>query len=75
MSQAPPPHAPLAAPNAEKRNGLLTPDALAERWCVPKSQVYRLTRDGRLPVVKLGRYYRYCLEAVESFESGGGTDG
>ena len=56
---------------------LLTAEDLAERWQVPVSQVYRLTRDGRLPVVRLGRYYRYRLEAVEGFEAGGGvtTDG
>jgi excisionase family DNA binding protein len=38
---------------------LLTADQLAERWQVPKSHVYRLTRDGTIPAVKLGRYYRY----------------
>lgn len=47
---------------------LMTAEQLAERWQVPKSQVYRLTRDGRIPAVKLGRYYRYRLDAVEEFE-------
>ena len=54
---------------------LLTAEELAERWQVPKSHVYRLTRDGTVPAVKLGRYYRYRVEAVETFEQGGGTDG
>jgi len=56
---------------------LFTAEDLAERWQVPTSQVYRLTRGGHLPVVWLGRYYRYRLEAVEEFERGGGgvTDG
>ena len=70
-AQAPP--APQLGPNG-KRASLLTPEGLAERWSIPKSHVYRLTRDGRLPVVKLGRYYRYRVEAVETFEQGGGTD-
>jgi excisionase family DNA binding protein len=52
---------------------LLTAEQLAARWQVPKSQVYRLTREAKLPTVKLGRYYRYAVEAVESFEAGGGT--
>lgn len=52
---------------------LLTADQLAERWQVPKAQVYRLTRDGRLPVVQLGRYYRFTLAAIEAFELDGGT--
>jgi excisionase family DNA binding protein len=35
---------------------------------VPKSHVYRLTREGRIPTVRLGRYYRYRLSAVEAWE-------
>lgn len=50
---------------------LLTAEQLAERWQVPASHVYRLTRGGKVPVVKLGRYYRYRLDAIESFELGG----
>ena len=48
---------------------LLTADELAERWQVPKSHVYRLTREGRIPTVRLGRYYRYRLEAIERWEA------
>lgn len=49
---------------------LLTADQLADRWQVPKSHVYRLTRDGAIPAVKLGRYYRYAPAAIEAFEAG-----
>ena len=49
---------------------LLTAEQLAERWQVPKSHVYRLTRDGAIPAVKLGRYYRYRLDAIERWEIG-----
>jgi excisionase family DNA binding protein len=52
---------------------LLTPDDLAVRWSVPKSQVYRLTREGHLAPVCLGRYYRYRLEEVERWEREGGS--
>jgi excisionase family DNA binding protein len=51
---------------------LLTADELAERWRVPKSHVYRLTRLGAIPVVRLGRYYRYRLDAIEAYERDGG---
>ena len=55
---------------------LLTADELAARWQVPKSQVYRLVRDGRLPAVHIGRYYRFRLDAVEAWElNGSPTDG
>jgi excisionase family DNA binding protein len=49
---------------------LLTADQLAARWQVPKSHVYRLTRDGKIPAVMLGRYYRYRLDAIERWELG-----
>jgi len=52
---------------------LLTAEELATRWQVPTSQVYRLTREGRLEAVELGRYRRYSLDAVQQFESNGGT--
>jgi excisionase family DNA binding protein len=47
---------------------LLTADQLAARWQVPKSQVYRLARDGLIPTVRIGRYYRFKVSAVEAFE-------
>ena len=49
-------------------NQLMTAGQLAERWQVPKGQVYRLTRDGQIPVVRLGRYFRYRLDAIEAWE-------
>jgi excisionase family DNA binding protein len=51
---------------------LLTADDVAERWQVSTDLVYELTRAGELPVVKLGRRYRYRLEAIEEFECAGG---
>lgn len=49
---------------------VLTADQLAGRWQVPKSHVYRLTREGMIPTVKLGRYYRYRLDVIERWELG-----
>jgi excisionase family DNA binding protein len=49
---------------------LLTAQQLADRWQVPTAHVYRLTREGQVPAVKLGRYYRYRLDAIERFEVG-----
>ena len=64
-----------AGPNGTAERGtamvtgqLLTAEQLAERWQVPKSHVYRLTREGQIPAVKLGRYYRYRLDAIERWE-------
>ena len=49
---------------------LLTADQLAERWQIPTSHVYRLAREGRIPVVELGRYRRFNPAAIEAFENG-----
>lgn len=49
---------------------LLTADELAARWQVPKSQVYRLAREGRIPTVQIGRYYRFRVDAIERWEAG-----
>lgn len=54
---------------------LLRAEQVAERYQVPVSQIYRLTRDGHLPAVKLGRYYRYSLAALLAFENGEPTTG
>jgi excisionase family DNA binding protein len=51
---------------------LLTAEQLAARWQVPRSHVYRLAREGQLPVVRLGRYRRFELAAIEEFEHAGG---
>lgn len=44
---------------------LLTADELAEMLGVPTGWIYRQSRAGTIPTVKLGRYYRYRLEAIE----------
>ncbi|WP_037411377.1 helix-turn-helix domain-containing protein [Candidatus Solirubrobacter pratensis] len=55
-------------------NRLLMAEEVAERWQVPASHVYRLAREERLPVVKLGRYRRFRPADVEAFEAAGGVD-
>lgn len=54
---------------------LLTAEQLADRWQVQKAHVYRLAREGRIPVVVLGRYYRFRLDAIEKWEITGALDG
>jgi excisionase family DNA binding protein len=73
-AQAARPCGPLGAAKQSSAQ-LLTAEDLAERWQVPTSHVYRLTRSGALPVVRLGRYYRYALAKVEAFEASGGSAG
>lgn len=49
---------------------LLTSEELATRWQVPKSHVYRLARSGQIPLVRLGRYFRFRLDSIEAWEKG-----
>jgi excisionase family DNA binding protein len=49
---------------------ILTAQRLAERWQVPVGHVYRLARSRVIPVIRLGRYYRFRLDTIEAFERG-----
>lgn len=46
---------------------LVTAEDVAAAWQVPVSQIYRLTREGQIPHVSIGRYYRYRLTDIEAF--------
>lgn len=59
---------------------LFTAEDLADRWQFfdkngkpNPAPVYRLTREGKLKAVKLGRYYRYSVADIEDLEAKGGT--
>ena len=47
---------------------LWTAEQVAERWQVSVAHVYRLTREGKIPTVKVGRYYRYLPKTIEKWE-------
>jgi excisionase family DNA binding protein len=53
---------------------LLTAEQVAERWQVPAAHVYRLARNGAVPSVRLGRYVRFRLDAIERFELGAASE-
>jgi excisionase family DNA binding protein len=45
----------------------MTAEETADRLSVPKSWVYAETRAGRIPHVRLGRYYRYRPDAIDAW--------
>lgn len=49
---------------------LWTAEQLAARWQVPTSQIYRQARADQIPVVRIGRYFRFSPAAIEAFENG-----
>ena len=74
MTGSPP--EPIVAPNVSEAARLLTPEQLADRWSIAKATIYTHTRAGKIPAVRIGRLYRYRLEAIEEYERDGGkTDG
>jgi excisionase family DNA binding protein len=48
-------------------SSLLTAQDVAEMLGVPASWVYSQTRAGRIPTVRLGRYYRYRADAIAAW--------
>jgi len=60
-------------PETPTHGRLLTPEQLAVRWGVGKSQVWRLGRDGKVPTVMVGRYMRFRVADVEAWEQNGGV--
>ena len=45
--------------SGEQKDRCLNAKELAEKLSVPLSQVYAMTRAGKLPFFKVGKYYRY----------------
>ena len=57
------------------QNKLLTADAVAEHFSMSTESIYRLTRQGVLPAVKIGRSYRYDLDTLEAWKAQNSTAG
>ena len=50
----------------EKSNkGVMTVEELAEYLRIPKSSVYKLAQEDRIPCKKVGRHWRFHLGAIE----------
>jgi excisionase family DNA binding protein len=52
---------------AERRDRLLVAGEVAGMLRVTTGWVYAETRAGRMPCVRLGRYYRYRASAIEAW--------
>ncbi|MDD5509688.1 MAG: helix-turn-helix domain-containing protein [Dehalococcoidales bacterium] len=50
----------------ENRSGdILTLEELANYLKVPKSTVYKLVREGRIPAQKVGRHWRFRKQTID----------
>lgn len=46
---------------------ILTVDELASYLKVPKSTVYKLAQEGRVPAQKVGKHWRFSKEAIDGW--------
>lgn len=60
-----------AIPSTNEAGGarLLTAQELGERWQTSRQHVYRLSREGKIPSVRIGRYPRFRLSAIQEWEA------
>ncbi len=50
---------------AEKPGDVLTIDELSAYLKIPKSTLYKLVREGKVPCQKIGRHWRFRKEAID----------
>ena len=60
---------------AEKKDSVLTIDELSEYLKIPKSTLYKLVQDGKIPGQKIGRHWRFLKSRIDRWleESGGSS--
>jgi excisionase family DNA binding protein len=55
-----------------RTDSLINSDAAAVMLGVSRARLWKLSRDGLLPAVRLGRSYRFSLAALREFIDSGG---
>ena len=51
---------------------VLTVDEAAEYLRIPKSSLYKLAQEGKIPCQKVGRHWRFHRDSIDSWLSGDG---
>jgi excisionase family DNA binding protein len=54
-------------PMAKKPGDVLTIEELAAYLKIPKSTLYKLVREGRIPSQKIGRHWRFRKGAIDNW--------
>ncbi len=44
---------------------ILTVDEISDYLKIPKSTIYKLVREGKIPAQKVGRHWRFRKEAID----------
>ena len=51
----------------EKVNDVFSIDELADYLKIPKSTLYKLVREGKIPAQKVGRHWRFHRETIDAW--------
>jgi len=58
---------------ADQNRNILTIAELSDYLKIPKSTLYKLVREGKIPSQKIGRHWRFRKEAIDQWLSQSGT--
>ena len=50
---------------SEIPGAVLTVDELSDYLKIPKSTIYKVVREGKIPAQKIGRHWRFRKEAID----------
>lgn len=56
------------------RHDVFTVAELAEYLKVPKSTIYKLAQEGRIPAQRVGRHWRFHRDAIDQWLNSDGRD-
>ena len=59
--------------NQSSNEAVMTLEELAEYLKLPKSTLYKLVQEGRIPGQKLGKQWRFSRQAIEKWLTDGGA--
>lgn len=59
----------MGNPMDKIQNDVLTIEEVAEYLRIPKSSVYKLAQEGRIPCQKVGRHWRFHRQAIDHWLS------
>ena len=57
-----------------KRDSVMTIEELSAYLKIPKSTLYKLAQEGKLPGQKVGRHWRFHRETIDRWLSQGGSE-
>ena len=57
-----------------KPGAILTVDEISDYLKIPRSTIYKLVREGKIPAQKIGRHWRFRKETIDRWISETRTD-